>query len=236
MQLLHLPLVVALMAGGACDAHPDLIPADAQVAVEHARRGLGLVGDSQAVAVLVRLDAATLPFLALQLEGREAWRVDIVGPRWPSPGLPYVRALSALLAPDGTTVLRVISPWPEREPPIAPFPPTTVEERQLAAHDERFSVPPSHPAEVTLAGALAVIAANGGDLVQARQILAYHVVHDALRYHERPVWIVQLRGIPPFAAAGPGVPENARNHLRHIVDAKTGEWLGADTLPQPEGP
>ena len=235
MELQHLPLVVALLVSGACDAQSYQVRADgAQAAVERARHGLGLSGNGQATAARVRLGAATLPFLATEIAGREAWRVEISDPHWSSIELPYLQALTVLLAPDGLAVLRVDSAWPDREPAMAPYPATAVEERQLAAHDERFSGVPPDSADVTLARALAVIAVNGGDLAHTRQIIAYRVARQTLQYRERPVWIVQLRGIPPIAAAGPGVPVDARNHLRHVVDARTGEWLGADTIPQPE--
>jgi hypothetical protein len=235
VRLRHLPIVVMLLAHYAPNTSSGGMADSARTAVASARQELGLLSEGHAAGVPVRLDAATLPFLAAQLQGRSAWRVDIAQPRWPSLDLPSVRALSVLLAPGDAAVVRVSSAWPDHEPPIAPYPPISVEERQLAAQGERFIRAPSRPARVSLARALAVIAANGGDLAHTRQILAYHVIHQTLLYRDREVWIVQLRGISPFAAAGLGVPEDARNHLRHIVDAQTGEWLGADTLPQPEG-
>lgn len=52
----------------------------------------------------------------------------------------------------------------------------------------------------------------------------------------RDCWAIDLRGIPPMPASSPDVPVEAKNHLRHIVDARTGRWLCASTVPQPEPP
>jgi hypothetical protein len=35
-----------------------------------------------------------------------------------------------------------------------------------------------------------------------------------------------------YAAMG-DVPVDARNHMRHVIDAMTGAWLYSDTAPQP---
>ena len=74
-----------------------------------------------------------------------------------------------------------------------------------------------------------------------KQIHACYVLHSNVTYKDKPVWVVQLRGFAPIPFSLPGgvegeIPEDARNHLRNIVDAETGEWLGADTIPQPAGP
>jgi hypothetical protein len=230
----HLVFLITLVVG-ACHARAAVTQPNADTVVERARRGLGLVGDAKIAATSVRLDSTTLPFVGAELDGKEAWRVEITEPRWPSLQMPYVHALSVLMTPDAEAVMRVMSPWPENEPPIAPFPPVAVEQDQLTNHGERFTRLPANATGVTLATALAAAAKNGGDLAQARQILAYHVVRTIGGQQERTVWIIQLRGIAPFEAAQPGVPVDARNHLRHVVDAETGEWLGADTIPQPEG-
>jgi hypothetical protein len=145
--------------------------------------------------------------------------------------------VSITLAPDTGHVLSAISPWPEGIPQIAPFPLASEEERQLVNRGERFTGLPAFAPSISLLKALQIIEAETpGGANQARQIIAYYIMQKTVRYRERAVWIVQTRGIPPFPTgfdAPVDIPEDARNHLRHTVDAQTGEWLSSDTTPQP---
>jgi hypothetical protein len=57
------------------------------------------------------------------------------------------------------------------------------------------------------------------------------------------MWVVYLRGhgalpysIPAGFQGKVDIPEEASNHLRNLVDAKSGKWLSADTVPQPVAP
>ena len=74
-----------------------------------------------------------------------------------------------------------------------------------------------------------------GSARSAKQIRAYFVRQTRRSYQDRPVWVIDNRGLPPHAAVGDEfgiVPVDARNHWRDIFDAQTGEWLSSDSVPQ----
>lgn len=105
----------------------------------------------------------------------------------------------------------------------------------MSSIDQTFVGIPSATPKITLHEALnrAVGTQN------AKQIVVYYVLEEFSHNKAtvRPVWVVCACGIPPFPPYGgptESVPEDARNHLRTIIDAETGENYGSDTIPQPE--
>jgi hypothetical protein len=224
-------LMVAVGCGGV-PSPPQNAGPDPSAAIRSAQRDLGISGQERVLAQFIPLGGETLPFLQDTLQGKKTWRIEFDKPRWPGLDLPGIPSLVVLLEPERGHVMRVDSPWPGGQAP----PPVFVEQRQLTAQGERFTRLPAERPPISLARALRVVAANGGNLGQAKQLIAYYVARQTPRDQGRPVWIIQIRGLPPFEAGGPGVPVEARNHLRHVIDAGTGRWLGADSLPQPENP
>ena len=105
-------------------------------------------------------------------------------------------------------------------------------------HGERINGFPTRAPKVTLAKALNTALGNAAN---AKELTAYYVLHTwAGAYKDRPVWIIQLRGIPvipplgiPFGAPEDAVPRKFLDHTRTIVDAMTGELIIADHIPQP---
>ena len=76
----------------------------------------------------------------------------------------------------------------------------------------------------------------GGNPLEASEIEAVYVMQSHLRKEARAVWAITLYGISPFSTFGgddDSVPVSQRNHLRSIVDAKTGKLLSSTTVPQP---
>lgn len=219
----------------------SLNPPTQQEAIRDACTEIGLEYPAGGVARPETLADGGVPFLAAVLKGQSVWRIEFadlssLAANLRLGRLPYVRHLSVWLAPTGH-VLKVLSPWPEGIPPIAPIPSLAAEEYQTAGVGERYTGLPEGGPAISLFRALKVIEVSGpGASARAKQIVAYYLKRETRRFAERTCWIVQVRGIPPFEAASPGVPEDARNHFRHVVDAKTAEWLDASTVPQPTEP
>ena len=188
----------------------------------------------------VRLSNQCLPFLADSLAGRETYCIEFSDICWRlsansrSPINRNIRHLKVFMAPDTGLVLKATSSWPEDAEPIPDHPPCAEEERQMSAAGLCYVSLPMDSPKVSLIKALEVCRPWDEDVVQ---IHACYVLESTVQYSARPVWVVHLRGFPAFTGSGLSsqsrVPEHARNHLRNVVDAKTGEWLGADTTPQP---
>jgi hypothetical protein len=214
-----------------------------QAAIRAALAQIGLAACGRVTLERTALAGGTIPFLGPLLEGRPSWRVEIddlaAARADPQAGrLPHVAHLSATLAPDTGHVLLVRSPWPRGVPPIAPMPDAAEEERQLGRQRERFTGLPAEAPAISLLKALKILEVEAPVPVGAtKELVAYYVLQETVRYPARPVWIVQTRGIPPFSLAlDARVPDDALNHLRHVVDARTGRWLGSDSTPQPVAP
>ncbi len=74
-----------------------------------------------------------------------------------------------------------------------------------------------------------------GSPIQARQIIADYVVQSEMGGDPRPVWSITLRGIRMTWFGGPpGVPPIVFSRFRNVVNAETGEWLGATNQPPTE--
>ena len=209
-------------------------------AVEAARKQLGF-GEARAVAREVALGRETIPFLSRSLSGATTWEVEVTDPvaasRGPQAGtLPPVGRLRILLAPNTMNVMRIESPRPKRTADLPTMPGVVQEQRQLEAQSERIVALPETAPTIVFMKALKSIDVTGPGVVSdAAHLVAYYVIQSTIRYEQRAVWIVHARGISPLPVLGMGreIPAFARNHLRHVVDAGTGEWLFADTVPQP---
>jgi hypothetical protein len=151
---------------------------------------------------------------------------------------PNIKALSVITNPHTQQILKIASAWPKSEAAIAPFPNAAEEEKQLRMKGEKFIALPAGTPSVDFYTALKKLDLAGPiSPKKAKQVMAYYVVHSTIRYSDRAVWIIQTRGIDlegeGYAAQRHGIPVDARNHMRHIIDAVTGDWLFSDTTPQP---
>ncbi len=214
-------------------------------ATSRVRRILGLPDRSplKLTAGLVTLKEDNTPFLNGQIVDRPIWQVVIADWKLQLKSAPadavdcYARTFDALLDPKDGKLLKILSRWPKGVPPIAPQPPADSAETQMnnAGLEKYHAFPETEPL-ISFLEALDVVLKDGGlgNPLVAKQILAHYVVRSAMGREPKAVWAITLRGIPPFRAAYPGVPVDARNHARHIVDAKTGKWICAGTSPQPQ--
>ena len=215
-----------------------------QQAISKARQIVGLPDRSAArvSAELVTLAEDNMPFLHNQVVGRPIWRAVIKDWKFELESAPpdeqdqYSRVLDVFIDPEKGRLLKAISRWPEGVPAIAPEPSSGSAEDQMSRSDsERYVGFPDFPPGVDLLRALDIIRKNGvAQPLAAPQIVAHYVLRSTMAGKARPVWAITLRGIPPIRPPLPGLPIDAFNHIRVILDPETGKWLCSTTTPQPE--
>jgi hypothetical protein len=225
---------------------PESIKLSRKEAIAAAIPGVGMVGfdPNNASAEEVILTGKSVPFVRDELAGRRTWRVSFSDLNLAQVGglseleNPNISSLIVTLAPDTGHVLTVTSVWPKGEPRIAEYPTIESEEKQMLATATRYEAIPSVPPRVPLLKALV-----SEDVMHwstdVKQIHACYITETCMSHENRPVWAIQLRGFTPFVPPVPPgadsekIPVDSRNHIRNVVDAATGEWLGAGTVPQP---
>jgi hypothetical protein len=218
---------------------------------ENAEKVLGLeVNPLKVKTSQVTCQAQFIPFLNSSLEDETTWKnnqmmnklhaedLHIITKRKGIPRFPNLKDLDVWINPYTNLVHKAISKWPENIKPIAPYPDIIDEEGQIRKVGEQFLSLPDQDPKYDMYYALKIIEEFGPVTPQAaKQYMAYLVTHRTVRYQKKTVWIIQTRGIIPFIHGYQGeggyVSEEARNHIRHVIDAETGEWLFSDTVPQP---
>ncbi len=204
---------------------------------------LNVVSEKSA-AERVTVNSDNTPFLWRQRIGKRAWLVTFVNVSLKLPSAiagyrdPYRRQFDVLLDEDSGELLSITSLFRGAAPDMRPQPSGEVAERQLSAEKETYEGVPAEDPRVTFLGALDIILSKGmGSPFLAKEIFAVYVMEARMGSPARPVWAITLRGIPPISAHGPyadEVPVWQRNHMRNVIDAKTGEFLFATNSPQPE--
>jgi hypothetical protein len=215
-------------------------------AIAKAREVIGLPEDAPAKfsGKVTTLAEDNTPFLHSQIEGRPIWQVVITG--WqldlksagPDEHDRFARVFDVFIDPTDGKLLKAVSRWPENVPTIAPQPSArSAEEQMPRSDDERYHGFPDPPPLIDLVRALDIVQRDGSSSPYlAKQIIAHYVMESTRGGKPRPVWAITLWGIPPFEASYPGVPVDARNHMRTVVNAETGRCLFSTTTPQPEKP
>lgn len=148
-----------------------------------------------------------------------------------------VRNVTAFLDPQTGNLLKVelVSADPARPAKPTGQPKQRQAEKQMAENGpEVWASYPAGEPKVRLVGALDAVAAAGFGPLQADRVECHYVTWRYADQKLRDVWSIHLFNIPPVSDRE-GVPIEARNHMRHIVDATTGEWVLGTTVPQPEG-
>ena len=219
--------------------------------VQHIHEQLGLEVDPKKVYVEpITCERQFIPFFNNSISDEHTWRneektfklklngLNIIKSRSGIPRFPNIKSLTTVVNPNTDNIFKLETDWPEEIPHIAPFPDAIEEERQLRMAGEEFVSLPDFVPTIDFYNALKTLDIHGPiSPGSAKQVMAYNVIHKTEEYSDRPVWIVQTRGIVPirhgYQGRGGYVPEDARNHMRHIIDAESGQWLYSDTLPQP---
>jgi len=215
---------------------------DAETALREGVRSLGLAdaGARFHSVELVVVENYETPVLESRPGDAPIWHVTIGG--WSIPRLetspvttkdPFSRTVEMVMDPETSGLLRIRTRWPDGAPRIAPEPGGECVRMQIEESLEIYHRFCSDAPVVSFARAVRVVQESGGPVLVAKQIMGECVVWSYRADAARPVWMVTLRGIPPIDAAYPQVAEDARNHLRYVVDATTGKWLRATTTPQP---
>lgn len=201
------------------------------------------------------------PFLHTQINGKKGvWRVEIKNVRFKlksaAPGFKdrYIRNFQVFVDPNTGHLLKITSKFDGNDPNMLPEPPAIVAEVRIRNHgNEIYHGFPPEPPKVSLLQALDAILTEGvGSPFVAKEIYAVYVMESTMRgyksgWEPRPVWAITLRGLPPRPVTGKPpslhdtpdeelVPAWRRNHMRNVVDARTGKVLFATSGPQPLPP
>ncbi len=184
------------------------------------------------------------PFLWKQFDGKPCWKVDFneVSLRLKS-SVPnfrdkYVRRFSVLLDSSTGQLLSVVSLFDGKDPDLHPQPSGAAAELQLSGQEELYhGLPPEGP-RLTFLAALDVVLSKGvGSPFLAKEIYGSYVIHSRSGGLKCAVWVITLNGLPAIPVDGPygdTVPVWQRNHMRNVIDDKTGVNLFATNSPQPQ--
>lgn len=194
---------------------------------------------------LISGDEVGIPFVDKSLEGKKIWCIDVAGAALEIDSKNRARVesiplkLTILMDHDSGQIIKIRAvPEKGSTPRHSPKASIASAERQMQETGEIYTGFPEERALVNFCDALGNIYMSGfgGNPVEASEIEAVYVMQSHLRKEPRAVWAITLHGIPPiptFGGNGDSVPISQRDHLRNIVDAKTGEVLRSTTVPQP---
>lgn len=214
----------------------------ASAAATEARSIAGIGSQFKANALLVRVEEDNTPFLADRLSGRDLWKVTVQDWRIELAGFkdPYKRILDMILDPSTGQMLKISTRWPKGEPPIAPEPDSASATRQmLGAGREQYHDFVAERPPITFMQAVAIVDEQDRSPRVAKQIAGQYVVWSKMGSEPKPMWIITVRGIPPFptmGGRGHGVQEDLRNHFRYVVDPVRKKLIRGSTTPQPVKP
>jgi hypothetical protein len=162
------------------------------------------------------------------------WKLDLKSSP-PGSSDTYSRELEVLLDPEDGTVLKILTRWPGDEPPIAPEPSADSASRQMMGSGlEKYHGFAANPPLISFIQALDILQQGGGNPLVAKQIIGQWVVWSRMDSKPKPMWIITLRGIPPVPAAFEGVPIDARNHFRYVIDPVEKRLVFGSSRPQPD--
>lgn len=193
-------------------------------------------------AELVVLEDDQTPFLHNQINGRQLWHVEVqvklelkVEDRTGATHLEYdttSRKFDIYLDPRTGNIIKMVSGANavyEHKPPL---PSADTVERVLSGQSGQREIYHDLPAEPPGVDFLEAMRSTIGHPFLAREIHVSYLTYSKMDSDPRPVWIIDLRGIPPR----PGhprveIPIEQLNHMRSIVDARTGRHLGSGNSP-----
>lgn len=206
--------------------------------------GLGSTGVWEA-PVLISGDEAGIPFVGESLKGKNIWCVNVkeaaleMGSKNGERIKCYTSNITILFDHESGIIIKINAILDkERSLQRSSKGSIASAERQMREVSEIYTGVPEEKPLVGFGDVLRNIYVSGfgGNPVEASEIEAVYVMQSHLRKEPRAVWAITLHGIPPFSTFGGNdnsVPISQRNHLRTIVDAKTGEVLRSTTVPQP---
>ena len=182
-----------------------------------------------------------IPFLWEQYSDKPVWRVKFkgVGLNLKSPAVNVpdsyrdLRMFTVVIQADTGQLISVKSKFGGSAPDMRPEASASAQENALRANELYTGFPSEDPA-VTLVQALDDLPTNAR---LAKEIDGSYVLETRLGKPPRPVWMLTLRGIPPFEPIS-GHPEGIYpwllNRMRCAVDARTAKLLFWTNTPYPE--
>jgi hypothetical protein len=191
----------------------------------------------------VEITGDRTPFLAERIIGRRAWRVEIRGVplQFPQGKDPHVRTFVVFLDANSGELLR-ISSTTENGPTLKERPSAALAEQQLRGSGEIYVSLLSQAPGIGFVDALGTVIRYGfASSLQAQEIDAVYVLESERNRPGRPVWVIELHGIPPFnppqpkplnGAPPPQIPIEQRDHMRYVVDANDGALMFSTNNPQ----
>ncbi len=222
------------------------VVANAEQAIKTAKEFLGstLAFEGDWSAALRPLDLNVLPTNVAK-SGDTMWYAQAkssqISGLYPQEDKVCVRNLLVVVRPASGEVLEAVFDDPKAV--VSPTPEPSLESfrRQLAGSGERWLGITNDPLDRDLRAALLTVARDMGGTAEAARIIIRPIWWACAREKSpfrapRSVWSIDLRGTTPPPPDRPEWPIEARNHIRHIVDATTNKWLMATSVPQPDPP
>lgn len=217
--------------------HRQLSPESETAAASAVTRDLGFEqSDLQTRAVVITGD--NTGYTDFSLVGRECWEVSfetpfaIVPHDYKEPPPTERRRFVAYVDSEKGHVAKVVSIVPEGLTPPIPFPNEDDAREQLRrAGPECWLGIPDSPPEVSLMEALQPFGTPIGGLNHATEIEVHYLWWQFRDEEPKAVWSIDVRGIRYVPREN--VSDHALNHIRHIIDATTGEWIMSSNKPSP---
>lgn len=193
------------------------------------------------------------PFLSERVIGKPQWRVRLKNVKFLDDGEHLgSRAFDVVevsLDPRNGALLRVETVWPADRPALWKRPDAKLAAQILTAGQESWHGFMDKPPTRSLADALRALESHtGGGWENAHQIVAYcALISDGSLDAKaaKPTWWIHLFDMGPQPMPGrtrnqpEGSEEWVRNlldHMRHLVDDTTGQWLLATNAPDSVAP
>jgi len=214
-------------------------------AIELAGRLTGLDKlTSEIVARRLVLSTSSLPFLWREVVAKPAWEVTFfhaalkLKSAVPNFQDRYPREFTVVMLEDSGQLVSVTSLYKGEAPEMRAPASADSAQKQLQNDEEVYTGLPKDDPKIRFLDALdAILSKGSGSPFMAKAIEGVYVMESRMGSSPRAVWVITLRGLPPFSAHGPhadSVPIWQRNHMRNVVDAQTGDWLFATNSPQPQ--
>jgi len=221
-------------------------------------RSIALTGldafSSKPVATMATMVNDNTPFLATQFDGRSVWNVEFDGGSLKLKSMAswardqYPRVFTVSIDSGNGQLLGIRCRCKGQDPDFGPEPSVVSAETQLRNSGEIYTGVPSTDPKLRFIDAVDMVLAKGfGSPLTTKEIDGKYVMYSAMGSAPRAVWIITLRGIPAIQPPGPmpspigskpvpasPIPLWQRNHIRNIIDAMSGEWIFASTIPQPK--
>lgn len=220
--------------------------ADATDAVAVAKEVTGFGVPSRAAPFVDRITIKDddTPFLARQLVGTVAWRVEFedisltLKSAVSSFQDPYRRSFIVLIQEETGILWSVKSVSDKKDIDLKPEPSAAVAEEQLGPEGEIYVGLAAANPGISFLNALDVILKRGNSSpFLAKEFYAVYVLESIHGATPLPVWSITLRGIPPIPVTeryGNTIPVWQRNRMRSVVDANSGKLFFSTNSPQPK--